>query len=323
MDHPAPRSAPTPHPPSPRQLRAESVRGERARQASDPRSGYLTRHWRGELPLAAAVIVSAALVWGVVQLIALAARRFPLTEYPYEASALWLLEAALLVAGVLWWGVGVQRAAIRSVDHGGSLLVAALSGLVGVGAFAWVALFWMQSARHVLPDVWALLSGAAQPAAVTVEGARITVRGDLEFGTMRVVRAALDANRQVQVVQLASRGGRAAEGLALGRLLRDRGVATLVNDECSSACVTAFAGGARRLIGPGARIGLHSAGGPGSNAAGVDAANRSSDEFIASRGVDWRVLARGAAVSHDSIWFPERLVLLASNLATDEVPARH
>jgi hypothetical protein len=323
MDHPAPGSGPTPHPPSPRRLRAEAARVERPRPAPDSRGGYLKRHWRGELPLAAAVIVSAALVWGIVQLVALAARRFPLTEFPYEASALWLLEAALLVAGVLWWGVGVQRAAIRSVDHGGSLLVAGLSGLVGVGAFAWVALFWMQSARHVLPDVWALLSGTAQPAAIAVDGARMTVRGDFEFGTMRAVRAALDANRQVQLVQLDSRGGRAAEGLALGRLLRERGVATLVTGECSSACVTAFAGGERRLIGPGARLGLHSAGGPGANAAGVDAANRSSDEFIASRGVDWRVLAKGAAIAHDSIWFPDRFVLLASNLATDEIPARH
>lgn len=321
MDQPAPQSAPTRHPPSPRRPRVETPREARP-QRSAARAGYLLRHWRGDLPLAAAVIVSAALVWGVVQLVALGARRFPLTEYPYEASALWLLEVALLVAGVPWWGVGVQRAAIRSVDHGGSLLVAALSGLVGVGAFAWVALFWMQSARHVLPDVWALLSGAARPAAVAVGGARITVRGDLEFGTMRAVRSALDANRQVQFVQLESRGGRAAEGLALGRLLRDRGVATLVTGECSSACVTAFAGGERRLIGAAARLGLHSAGGPGTNSAGVDQANRSSDEFIASRGVDWHILAKGAAVAHDSIWFPERWILLASNLATEELAAR-
>lgn len=325
MDSPASRPAPTPHPPSPRQQRAEALRHDdaRPRPQPGPRHGYLRRHWRGELPLAAAVIVSAALVWGLVQLVELVSRRFPLTEDPYVASTLWLLEVALMIAGVLWWGVGVQRAAIRSVDHGGSMLVAALSGLVGVGAFAWVALFWMQSARHVFPDVWATLNGTAVPAVVELEApARLVVSGDLEFGTTRAVKAALDAKQGVQVVRLESRGGRVAEGLALGRLLRDRGLTTLVSGECSSACVTAFAGGERRVITPNARLGLHSAGGGGSNAASIGEANRRSDEFIASRGVDWRVLEMGAAVAHDAIWFPARAVLLASNLATDQIAGR-
>jgi len=325
MDSPASRPAPAPHPPSPRQQRAEALRHDDARPRSQPgpRHGYLRRHWRGELPLAAAVIVSAALVWGLVQLVELVSRRFPLTEDPYVASTLWLLEVALMIAGVLWWGVGVQRAAIRSVDHGGSMLVAALSGLVGVGAFAWVALFWMQSARHVFPDVWATLNGTAVPAVVELEApARLVVSGDLEFGTTRAVKAALDAKQGVQVVRLESRGGRVAEGLALGRLLRDRGLTTLVSGECSSACVTAFAGGERRVITPNARLGLHSAGGGGSNAASIGEANRRSDEFIASRGVDWRVLEMGAAVAHDAIWFPARAVLLASNLATDQIAGR-
>jgi hypothetical protein len=327
MDSPAPRPTPTPHPPSPRQQRNEALRNVDAhrvpRSLPGQRYGYLRRHWRGDLPLAAAVIVSAALVWGLVQLVELASRRFPLTDDPHVASALWLLEVALMITGVLWWGVGVQRAAIRSVDHGGSMLVAALSGLVGVGAFAWVALFWMQSARHVFPDVWATLNGTSVPAAVELEApARLLVRGDLEFGTTRAVKAALDARQGIQVVRLESRGGRVAEGLALGRLLRDRGLTTLVSGECSSACVTAFAGGERRVIATNARLGLHSAGGRGTNAASVGEANRRSDEFIASRGVDWRVLERGAAVAHDAIWFPAHSVLLASNLATDGVAAR-
>lgn len=325
MDSPASRPAPTPHPPSPRQQRAEALRHSdpRPRPQPGPRRGYLRRHWRGDLPLAAAVIVSAALVWGLVQLVELVSRRFPLTEDPYVASTLWLIEVALMIAGVLWWGVGVQRAAIRSVDHGGSMLVAALSGLVGVGAFAWVALFWMQSARHVFPDVWATLNGTAVPAAVELEApAQLVVNGDLEFGTTRAVKAALDAKQGAQIVRLESRGGRVAEGLALGRLLRDRGMTTLVSGECSSACVTAFAGGERRVITPTARLGLHSAGGRGSNAVSIGEANRRSDEFIASRGVDWRVLEMGAAVAHDAIWFPARAVLLASNLATDEITGR-
>ena len=285
-----------------------------------PRIGFFRLHWRGDLPLAAAVIVSAALVWGVVEAVRLTGRLFPYTEAPWVAALLWLFEVALLIVGVIWWGMGVQRAAIRSVDKGGSMLVALLTGVVGYGAFIWVGLFWINSARHVWPDVKATLSGDLQPAAVTLEpGGLLAVQGAFEFGTMRAVREALAAHPTVRTVRLESRGGRVAEGLALGRLLVDRNLDTLVTGECSSACVTAFVGGNRRLIGPAARLGLHSAGGSGVSAKHVDEANRRSDAFMAARGVDAHVLAIGAATANDDIWFPAHSVLLASGLATERV----
>ena len=54
---------------------------------------------------------------------------------------------------------------------------------------------------------------------------------------------------------------------ALERLILDRNKDTLVTGECSSACITAFAGGARRSIARDARLGMHSAGGRGVSAA--------------------------------------------------------
>lgn len=313
------------HPPSPRVQRLATTRSAVHPQRTERRRGnYFSWHWRGDLPLAAAVIVSAALVWGVVQAIDFFSRRIAITEYPGPAAALLVAEVVVLITGAIWWGVGVQRSAIVSVDRGGSLAVALLSGAVGLGAFVWVGLYWLQSARHLVPDVWATLSGAAVPAEVAFDprGAVITVTGDLEFGTARALRAALDAHPKARTVRLESRGGRVAEGLALGQLLRDRGADTLVTGECSSACVTAFAGGARRIITPNARLGLHSAGGRGASASAVAAANQRSDEFIAGRGVDWRVLSKGAEVSYASIWFPAAGVLLASNLATESTADR-
>jgi hypothetical protein len=320
-------AVPPPHPPSPRAQREAALRAASGPSTLDRerlrRLGYFRAHWRGELPLAAAVMVSAALVWGLVQSLRLVGHFFPYTESPWTAALLWLLEVAALVVGVLWWGMGVQRSAVKSVTDGGSKLVALLTGVVGWGAFLWVGLFWLNSARHVWPDVKATLLGELQPAAVTLQsGAVLAVDGDLEFGTTRAVREALDQHPAVRTVRLDSRGGRVAEGLALGRLLLERNLDTLVTGECSSACVTAFAGGNRRLIGPAARLGLHSAGGNGVSAVHVDAANRSSDEFMARRGVDARVLAQGAATAHDEIWFPTHAVLLASALATERVQVR-
>jgi hypothetical protein len=182
----------------------------------------------------------------------------------------------------------------------------------------------MQSARHVLPDVWATLTGTALPARVELDRAagHLVVTGDFEFGTTRAVRAALATHRHVRTVRLESRGGRVAEGLALGRLLVERGLDTLVTTECSSACVTAFAGGNQRFITAQSRLGLHSAGGKGVRPEHIDAANRETDQFIATRGVAWHVLERGSAVANDSIWFPEPYSLLASGLATEYYAAR-
>ena len=308
-----------PHPPSPRNQRAVSAQTQ-TRSPRRERVGYFRLHWRGELPLEAAVIVSAGLVWGLVQGLRLVGWFLPNTESPWGAALLWLLEVAVLIVGVAWWGMGVKRAAVRSVDNGGSMFVAFLTGVVGYGAFIWVGLFWFNSARHVWPDVKATLAGDLRPAAITLEaGGRLAVQGDLEFGTTRAVREALAAHAGVRTVRLESRGGRVAEGLALGRALADRNVDTLVLGECSSACVTAFTGGARRIIGPRAVIGLHSAGGNGVSLANVDRANQRSDDFMAARGVDARVLAQGAAIANDAIWFPSHAVLLASGLATDRL----
>jgi hypothetical protein len=310
---------PKAHPPSPRRQRADAAYlAGRSKPPNKARRGYLRLHWRGELPLAATVIVSAALVWGVVQLVAFVSRRTSIIDTPSLAAALWILEVALLMAGVVWWGTGVMRSAARHVGRGGSASVALLTGAVGLAAFFYVGAFWWQSARHIMPDVWATLAGNAPPATVEMQGAkRLLVSGDLEFGTTRAVRAALDANPDIGTIRLESRGGRAAEGTALGRLLLDRNKDTLVTGECSSACVTAFAGGARRSIGRDARLGLHSVGGKGVSAANLAAANRRIDEFIANRGVDARLLEEGAAVGNDDIWFPPASVLLKSGLATE------
>src|SRR5882672_6307779 len=178
---------PSAHPPSPRRQRADAVFLSRRSKPPRParRFGYLRLHWRGELPLAATVIVSAALVWGVVQLVEFASRRVSIIDYPHAHAALWMLEVLLLLPGVVWWGTGVMRSAAHHVGRGGSASIALLSGAVGVAAFFWAAAFWWQSARHVMPDVWATLAGDAPPASVQVE--RVPGSGTDRAATARLL----------------------------------------------------------------------------------------------------------------------------------------
>jgi len=263
-------------------------------------------------------MVSGGALWLSVQLLDGLGYFFPVTDYPYHASALWLLQIGLMLVGVVWWGYGVQRSAVSHAQSGGSGLVALTAGLTGLAAFAWAGAFWWLSARHIAPEVWATLTGAAAPAHITFDpkANQLLLQGDLEFGTTRALRLQLKTHPNVRILRLESPGGRVKEGLALGVVIRDHGLDTLVTTECSSACVTAFAGGARRLITADTRLGLHSAGGPGATQEGIAQANRDSDTFIANRGVDWRILEKGAAVANDQIWFPQPWILLASGLAT-------
>lgn len=315
------------HPPSPKQLRAQAATAGSARAARTPtshqanatrRKGYLSAHWSGEIPLAAAVIVSGLIIWAAVQLLSFLGNQFPITAYPHLAAGLWLVEIFILSLGAIWWGCGVQRSAMRHMDHGGSTLVAIVAALTGLAAFFWVGAFWWLSARHFAPEVWATLTGSTPPAAIELDARRgqLIVQGDLEFGSTYALSQAIKAHPDIRIVHLESRGGRVKEGLAMGKLIRDHNLETLATGECSSACVTAFAGGTRRMITAKARLGLHSAGGAGASAQSIAEANAQSDRFIAGRGVDWRILEKGAAVSNETIWFPQSHVLLASGLAT-------
>lgn len=63
------------------------------------------------------------------------------------------------------------------------------------------------------------------------------------------------------VVLFESDGGSVVAGIQIGEIIRLKNFVTLVPNEtrCASACAIAWLGGARRFMGPGARIGFHAA----------------------------------------------------------------
>ena len=93
-------------------------------------------------------------------------------------------------------------------------------------------------------EVRVFLSGEITPA--DVASATVMV-GLLESGKQKIAG---------NTVWLASNGGDIDAGMELARMLRDRGIYTLVgrNDQCLSACVFVFMGGERRSVA--GRLGL-------------------------------------------------------------------
>lgn len=71
-------------------------------------------------------------------------------------------------------------------------------------------------------------------------------------------RAALDANPRVREVQLGSTGGSVHDALEAGRLIRARGLRTVLYTHCDSACLLVFLGGVERIAWASpARFGFH------------------------------------------------------------------
>jgi len=102
-------------------------------------------------------------------------------------------------------------------------------------------------------------NGALAPA----EEVRVFLSGEItraDVASAALMVGLLEAGRQViagNTIWLASNGGDIDAGMELGRLLRDRGLYTLVgkNDQCMSACVFVFMGGERRSVA--GRLGIH------------------------------------------------------------------
>ena len=102
-------------------------------------------------------------------------------------------------------------------------------------------------------------NGAPAPA----EEVRVFLSGEItraDVDSAALMMGLLGSGRQKiagNTVWLASNGGDIDAGMELGRLLRDRGLYTLVgkNDQCMSACVFVFMGGERRSVA--GRLGIH------------------------------------------------------------------
>jgi hypothetical protein len=281
-------------------------------------------HWRGDLPWWAVVPLAWALALGMSRGWAIAWDALPAT--PSHALQVGLLAGELAVRGLLlaWMGVGLLRALRHHVGEAASWGLAAI-------ALAALAPLGLEQGRELrvthclLSD--ALARGDGAPAAarveVTTRGTVLQVHGPVGPGLAGRVRDALAAAPRVHIVSLAGPGGLFHEADAIARLLVARGVDTVVDGECASACVHMFAAGRTRWLGPEARVGLHRAGHactPTPANAPATTTDRRLAQFLEERGVAAWFAERVLATPFESLWVPSRDDLVVSGLATLRTP---
>ena len=140
---------------------------------------------------------------------------------------------------------------------------------------------------------------AAHRAPMTMElepGGVLRLRGAIGVETAGQFAAEVERIAEyVTTVSLDSPGGALESALAMGRLIRERGFATRVDDGalCASACPLVFAGGVERMVEPDAAFGLHqifsvdtSPTSPAAAMAGAQSTTARINRYLDDMGVD-------------------------------------
>lgn len=228
----------------------------------EPAIFYIVRHWRGDLRPSVTwwinCVALTVLLWWAVPRAILAAGLSPpdTTERFLAVLALQFFQIGLVP---LWQMVGLWRSGDRVAREKIRWLPARTTQ---VTAFLFTILIAMRGltvgADQVIGSRVALGLGAYHyNVTLLPSGREIAVDGGLGFGVSDAVQTLLNANPQVRRIRLESGGGALSEGVKLREIIMALNLDTYSARECSSACVSAYAGGRFRFLQRGARVGVH------------------------------------------------------------------
>jgi hypothetical protein len=111
------------------------------------------------------------------------------------------------------------------------------------------------------PEIATPMEVLRQPLEVKLgSGGALTVTGTILPGSAAAFASAVESYAEyIKSVVLNSPGGSVSDALAMGRLIRDKGLSTSVAAAalCASSCPLVFAGGKERLAAPNSAIAVH------------------------------------------------------------------
>lgn len=294
-----------------------SKRDESLRQKNE--SLYILRHFRGELAFSVSfwinyvgglvffTLVSKALVY--------AKGEFSLITFSYLTLALSLLASI----GIPWLMVGAWRSASRYVASGGRRFWSrSVKVVILVGAYNLGKMIIIQTIP-MIGVYCGIVTGDKEigPYDILVhsDGAIIQFRGSLRAGAEYEFKSKLKSSARIRVLQIESEGGRLAEGMRIGRLIRNSELATVVSTYCESAATFLFISGKERIIARGAKIGFHRPSGIGSSGADYENVR----QFMEEAGIKRDFINRVLSMSPCEMWYPSYEEMLQAGVVTGEL----
>ncbi|MBI2372637.1 MAG: hypothetical protein HYV07_01430 [Deltaproteobacteria bacterium] len=117
---------------------------------------------------------------------------------------------------------------------------------------------------------------------------------------------------QTKTIFLSSPGGFVSSGISMAKEIEGRGLQTVVQTSCNSACVTAFAGGEVRVLSRSAVLGIH---GPFGIGRATEVARDAVRSYLVARGARAAFVDRGLRVSFEDLWYPTHREIIDAGLA--------
>lgn len=286
--------------------------------ASGKPGSYVLRHWRGELSLASSYWINnlgVTIAFGAI--VALAG---------YAASgARSMLAPLALVTGVwsmaivvaAWQTVGTWRSANRARRRTGRRLWPGITQALLVASVAYAGWSLATAAWPQLVDAYRAAAGdpaqGERGVRILRAGSEIEISGFLGRGSVESFKLALDAAPTARLLHLNSPGGRLGVALDIADLVRARGMDTLVEVQCASACTLVQLAGIKRWVRPGAVIGFHAA-----TFGGMDSLfDGPLRDAYAAAGLPAEFIHRALATPSTELWTPNQHELSLASVITD------
>ena len=138
-------------------------------------------------------------------------------------------------------------------------------------------------------------------------GTEMEYSGPIAFGASGALRSALNDNSSVKVLHLSAMAGSVYYARQMQYLVHDRGLTTVIDSHCLSACALVFLGGVERYMAPGAKLGFHRESAPGESPAEINMVEESDAQFMQAMGISampssTKCSPRPAAISGFPAW---------------------
>ena len=148
-------------------------------------------------------------------------------------------------------------------------------------------------------------------------GTEIEYSGRIAYGASSALRSALDDNPGVRILHLNSYGGSVYWARQMQSIVQDRGLTTVIDAHCLSACALVFVVGQERYMAPGAKLGFHREHAPGESQAEIDMFEETDAQHMKAVGISSSFVDKVFSTPSSDIWIPTLDELKAAHVITE------
>ena len=226
----------------------------------------------------------------------------------------------LLAADILFFIWQFLRFQANADNHlqsmGGMTLIWGGYLVMLIAGFASISLWWgafLYSSQSETPELFTdqmdRLHAAEYDLGLSDDKLSLTFKGTIAFGLTKRATELIVENPQLVGVRLTSNGGHIYEARGFANLIREHGLNTKVQGDCSSACTLVFVAGTHRSLSPGGRLGFHSYAlefGPALPNLDLEKEQNKDREFFRSQGINESFLIQMFDEPNTELWYPSR-----------------